>query len=152
MFWPTMDVFTFQQCCNKSSHWLGLESTLLESQFLTWLDSIFHLNDLTLTRITCEITLTWLSLHLKIIILPLKYIAITIFFFFFFFYSSPLLASLCMLLFLPTLPPPPQLFPTPSPISHISSGAQQNDVYACIILPGIHRSARHMCLKSWHPL
>ena len=35
------------QCCNKSSHWLGLELTRVAIFDLTWLDSIFHLNDLT---------------------------------------------------------------------------------------------------------
>ena len=52
--------YTCDQCCNKSSHRLGLELTRVAIFDLTWLDSIFHLNDL--TRVTCEMTLTWLWL------------------------------------------------------------------------------------------
>ena len=47
---------TCDQCCNKSSQWLGLES-----QFYTWLDSIFHLNDLTWLKSPVK-WLTWLWL------------------------------------------------------------------------------------------
>ena len=50
------------QCCNKSSHWLGLGSTRVTIFYLTWLDSIFHLNDLTwLDHLwnDSDFTLTW---------------------------------------------------------------------------------------------
>ena len=56
------DQVTAIQCCNKSSHWLGLELTRVPIFYLTWLDSIFHLHVNDLTRVTCEMTLTWLWL------------------------------------------------------------------------------------------
>ena len=60
---PQMPCGTLKrQCCNKSSHWLGLESTRAEIFYLTWLD--ISPKWLDLTRVTCEMTLTWLWLEL----------------------------------------------------------------------------------------
>ena len=35
---------------------------------------------------------------------------------------------------------------------NMSSSARQNDMNACVVLPGTHSSARHMLLNSWHLL
>ena len=48
------------QCCNKSSHWLGLKSTRVTFFFTLDLTQVFYLNDLIWLESRVKMTLTWL--------------------------------------------------------------------------------------------
>ena len=67
MKWLKCTLDRVHQCCNKSSHWLWLESTWVTIFDLTWLDSIFHLNDLTSLESSVKwlesLQLTWVMTH-----------------------------------------------------------------------------------------